>query len=293
MNIAIFFLFIVFCSESNVINSSKSLSAKKEYGDNLDELIEKSVDNEIRQRIQKFGGDEVKADEAIKQKWHDRETYKNLIKKEILTQWYLSKQKAETGFIPYRQLIRKYDSIKAEKFAIAPELQFSLIDIVPSRLTLPDPNMNRRQYAEDLANEIYEKLKSGEDFAKLAKEYSHGHRKDFGGLWEMVNPDSLAAPYDAIPKVAMKMNPGEISEPIKTDTHIFIIKVEQIRQAGYEPFEKVQDKVKDELQKEKSEDQAMSQLDENINQQMERYETKAFIDYCLEKIYKDSNKDNQ
>ncbi len=268
-------------------------NAKKEAGDSLDEFLDKAIDSEFRKIVQKAGGDELKADELIKKNWQDLDTFKKDTRRQILVQWYLSKQKTEDSFIPYRKLIRKYDSIKDEKFAIQPEVEFRSIDIIPSSIQLPDPNLDRNKYAEDLANEIYNKLKSGEDFAKLAEEHSQGPRKSFGGLWAPVNPDSLAEPFDVLAKSTMKMNPGEISEPIKIDSYIFIIKLEKKRPAGYIPFEQVQNDVKKAVIEEQKEAKAMGQLDKNINQQMERVETGVFVDYCLEKIYKASNQDEK
>jgi len=268
-------------------------SAKKEIGDSLDEYLEKTIDSEIRKKVQQFGGDELKADEAIKETWYDRATYKKELQKEILIQWYLSTQKTEDSFIPYRRLIRKYDSMKDANFVIKPVIEFRSIDIIPSRLELPDPNMDRNKYAENFANELYGKLKSGEDFGELATTYSHGHRKSFAGLWEPLNPDSLAAPFDILAKTAMKMNPGEISEPIITDSYIFIIKLEKKVPAGYIPFEQVQNDVKKAVIKEQNDAKAMSQLDKSINQQMGRFETGIFVDYCLDKIHKKSTRDTK
>lgn len=268
-------------------------SAKKGIGDSLDEYLEKTIDSEIRKKVQQFGGDELKADEAINATWHDRETYKKELQREILIQWYLSTQKTEDGVIPYRKLIRKYESMKDENFAIEPAIQFRSIDIIPSRLEVPDPNMDRNKYAENLANELYAKLKSGEDFGELATTNSQGPRKSYGGLWESINPKSLAEPFDVLARTAMKMNPGEISEPIKTDSYIFIIKLEKKKTAGYIPFEQVQNDVKKAVIEEQKAAKAMGQLDKSINQQMERFETGIFVDYCLDKIHKKSSQDTK
>jgi len=263
-------------------------SAAKEFGKSLDENLDKAAEGEIKRFINQFGGNEAEADEALRQRYKNRENYKKLLKTRILTQWYVSSQTPENGFIPYRQLIRKYESIKNENFAVTPEIEFRSIDILPSRLEISDPNIDRLKYAEDLANQIYSRLKSGEDFAELANKYSHGHRKEFGGLWEPVNPDSLAAPYDAIAKAAQNMNPQEISQPIKTGTHIFIVKLEKKISAGFEPFEKVQEQVREEVLRDQRTSKAINMLNENVKEQMERFEANAFIDFCLEKIYKNS-----
>ena len=148
-------------------------SAKKQFGDNLDESVNKAVDAEIRRFVQQFGGDQAKADEAIKNKWIDRESYKKELKKDILSQWYISSQQTPDNYISYRQLKNQYESMKNENFKITPMIEFRLIDIIPSRLEIKDPNQNRDEYAENLANEIYTRLKAGEDFAELAREYSN------------------------------------------------------------------------------------------------------------------------
>ena len=265
-------------------------SAKKEIGDTLDDYLDKSIESEIK-KIVLQSGDEIKADELIKEIWYDRETCKKQLKSDFLRQWYISTQENDNSFITYRQLKRKYESMKDEYYAIEPEIEFRSIDIIPSRLQITDPNIERQKYAENLANEIYNKLKSGEDFSELAKTYSQGHRKSYGGLWEPINPDSLAEPFDVIADAAFKMNPGEISEPIITDTHIFIIKLEDKISAGYIPFEQVQSKVREALIAERKAKKAMGHLDENINKQMELPETGVFVDYCLQIIYHESNKD--
>ncbi len=268
-------------------------SAEKQFGDKLDESLDKAVDSEIRRVDQQFGGDQVKADEAIKTKWKNRDNYKKELKREILKQWYLSAQQTSDSFFSYRELRKQYDKMKEENFAITPMIEFQLIDIVPDKLETTDPNQNREKYAEKLADEISTRLKSGEDFNDLARQYSQGHRKQFGGHWDPLNPDSLAAPYDTIAKAAKNMNTGEISQPIKTGSHIFIFKLEDKREGGYEPFEKVQVQVKQALQSEQTKNKALEKLDESVMYQMKQDETNAFIDFCLDKIYKTNVKEEK
>jgi parvulin-like peptidyl-prolyl isomerase len=264
-------------------------SAKKQFGDSLDENLDKAAESEIRRFTQQFGGDQAKADEAIKNAWHDRESYKKFLKREILTQWYLSSQQAINSSISLRQLKKQYEKMKNESFAITPMIEFRLIDIVPAKLEIADPNQDCNNYAEKLADEIFTRLKSGEDFAELAKQYSQGPKKQFGGSWAAVNPDSLAEPYDSIAKASQDMKPGDISKPIKAGTHIFIVKLENKREAGYVPFEEVQEQVRQAALQEQNKNAALNKLKESIDQQMKLDETKAFIDFCLEKIYKESN----
>lgn len=265
-------------------------SAKKKFGDKIDESLEKAIDSEIRRYIQQFGGDQAKTDEAIKEKYYNRDCLKKELKREILTQWYVSSQTNDKNYIPYRQLVMQYEKMKDNNFAINPMIEFRSIDIFPEKLEITDPNADRKKYAQNLANELYDKLQSGADFAELAKKYSSGHRKEYGGLWDAVNPNSLAEPFNAIAKATQDMNEGEISKPIITDSCIFIVKLENKVSAGYIPFENVQDQVKNAAIAEQNRNTALNPIKDIVIQQMESAEVKAFIDFCLEKLYKISTK---
>lgn len=261
-------------------------SAKKKFGDKIDESLEKAIDSEIRRYIQQFGGDQAKADQAIREKYHDQDSLKKELKREILTQWYVSSQTNEKSFVPYRQLVMQYEKMKDDHFAINPMIKFRSIDIIPGKLEITDPNVDQKKYAQTLANELYEKLQSGADFAELAKKYSGGHRKEYGGLWDPVNPNSLAEPFNAIANATQDMKQGEISKPIITDTFIFIVKLEDKVSAGYIPFENVQEQVKNAAIVEQNRSIALKPMKDIVVQQMSGSETNAFIDFCLEKLYK-------
>ena len=266
-------------------------SAKKQFKDRLDETLDNAVENEVRRFYLQFGGDKARADLAIERTWIDLKSYKKFIRNEILAQWYFSSLEIPKSFITYRELKRQYDSMKDEFFAVTPMIEFQLIDIQPAKLTISDPNTDRAQYAEELANEIFGRLKSGEDFAELAKQYSNGPKRQFGGLWDPMNPESLAEPYDMIAKTSEDMNPGDISEPIKAGMHIFIVKLINKKSAGYVPFEEVQQQVKEAFIARQNKKTALNKLNEYKDRQMKLDETNLFIDFCLEKIYRESNKE--
>lgn len=133
--------------------------------------------------------------------------------------------------------------MKDEFFFRRAVLRFRLIDIEPAKLEVTDPNQNRLEKAEELADELMGRLRTGEDFGELAKRYSNGHRAMFGGLWKPVEPGSLAKPYDILAGEAERIKPGQIAGPIKAGEHIFIMKLEDKQSAGFEPFEDVQSQV--------------------------------------------------
>ena len=71
------------------------------------------------------------------------------------------------------------------------------------------------------AQEIYEDLKAGEDFSKLAQQYSNCPSKKRGGnLGEFSKGDMVPEFWNA----STKLKIGEISQPIKTQFGYHIIK---------------------------------------------------------------------
>jgi parvulin-like peptidyl-prolyl isomerase len=166
-------------------------------------------------------------------------------------------------------------------------LKFRLIDIRPAKLEITGADQDRLGGARELAKELVRRIRQGEDFGELAKQYSHGHRSIFGGLWDPVHPESLAKPYDILAAEAERIGPGRISEPVEVEGHIFIMKLEEKRSKGYEPLENVQEQVEWRIIAERQKD-AFDKLDAELMRQVGLSERDAFIDFCLEKIYQTS-----
>ena len=143
-------------------------------------------------------------------------------KDKLLLEAYLA---AETKKQVTEEKMRKLyeDSIKAMK----PEMEIKARHIlVPT---------------EDEAKTIAAKLKAGEDFAKLAQEFSKdpGSGKEGGDLgW--FTTDRMVPEFG---EAASKMKPGQVSDPVKTQFGWHIIKVEDVREKKPPTFEEVKDQV--------------------------------------------------
>lgn len=101
--------------------------------------------------------------------------------------------------------------------------------------------------AQKLASDILAKIKSGEDFAALAKKYSSdpGSGQNGGDL----NWFGKGAMVPEFEKAAFALKKGEVSGLVKTQFGYHIIKVTD-KDIGFTPtFDKVKDKVLAELQK--------------------------------------------
>lgn len=95
---------------------------------------------------------------------------------------------------------------------------------------------------EDLAKEIKKKLEDGEDFAKLAKEYSTDEgTKENGGDLGFFGKGKMVEPFD---KAAFTLPIGEVSEPIKSEFGYHIILVNEKKEAKTTSLEENKENIK-------------------------------------------------
>ena len=259
--------------------------AKKQAGDGVDEALQKAAENEYRKFVLDFGGNQAKADEALQKKGMDKKAFLEEQKKSILVDSYVTTKLPTNTPITYDELRACYERIKGKSFAKVARITFRLIDIQPAMFKPADQNTDRQRLAEELAAQVLARIETGEDFGELAKRYSHGDWKDFGGLWRPVQPASLAAPYDVLGAQAEKIEPGQVAGPIVAKGHVFILKLEDKQSAGYEPFENVQEQVERQVVLDRRKE-VFERLNAQIMRQAKLGRTDKFIDFCLEQIYK-------
>jgi hypothetical protein len=214
----------------------------------------------------------------------DRKSFKERQKRSMLIQGYVSSKLPNNRPVTYRELMDTYNQMKDEFFAVAGTITFRLIDIQPARLEEAGPQEDPGKPARELAQELLARIQSGEDFSELARQYSRGPRKEFGGLWRPVRPQSLAAPYDRLAAEADKIKPGQIAV-VATPEHIFIMKLEEKQPEGYETFEKVQRLVRNKIMVDRQ-NEVFRRLNTRLLEQAGLSRTDEFIDFCLEKIYR-------
>lgn len=92
---------------------------------------------------------------------------------------------------------------------------------------------------------ILKRAKTGEDFAKLAAEFSEDPgAKEKGGDLGFFQKGSMVSEFET---AAFSLKPGEISGIVETQFGYHIIKVEEKKSSVVEPFESVSRKIKDKI----------------------------------------------
>jgi peptidyl-prolyl cis-trans isomerase C len=126
-----------------------------------------------------------------------------------------------------------------------------------------------KKKARERAEEVLKKIKAGEDFAKLAMDYSDDPgSKAKGGDLGFFEKGKMFKAFD---EAAFKLNPGEVSDIVETAYGFHIIKMDEKKKEEIQPYESVKDKVmtmaKDEIKAEKMKEylsQVMKQADIKI-----------------------------
>ncbi len=94
------------------------------------------------------------------------------------------------------------------------------------------------------ALEVLQKAREGEDFAELARTHSEGPTRDEGGELGFFSEGDMVKPFE---ETAFAMQPGDISEPVRTQFGFHIIKVEEVRDERTKPLDEVRGEIREAL----------------------------------------------
>jgi hypothetical protein len=265
--------------------------AKAALPENIDQgIIDKIVEQEVQRFIAHYGGNYATVEQMFKEMGTTWQEFYEQQRRAILVQAFLSEELKDEKPITYSELVKYYESIKGESYTKNAFIEFRLIDLETEKFSdANDPNVNADKKAMELADQIEQKIKNGEDFAELAKKYSNDPTASNGGLEKPVRPGSLVEPYNVIEKTAEDMNAGDVSEPISAGGHIFIVKLENKQAQSCEPFEKVQMEVEGRYlfeRKRKLVDETMKK----IISQVDLTYAENFLEYCTEQAYNQAKK---
>jgi peptidyl-prolyl cis-trans isomerase SurA len=110
------------------------------------------------------------------------------------------------------------------------------------------------------AKKLLDRAKGGEDFAKLAKQYSDdAATRGDGGDLGMFGKDMLPK---AIEEIVFSMQPGELAGPVRADRGFHVIKLISRKVGDAKPLAEVQDDIRIQLRQKEMEKQTKSYLAE-------------------------------
>jgi peptidyl-prolyl cis-trans isomerase C len=172
--------------------------------------------------------------ERLKARIRDELLRQRLITKEILEGVSVSPQELETFFNDHRDDYSQEEEVHVRHILV---------------VVTPDASPEEDQKAKDRAKAVLAKARKGEDFAKLATEYSDGPTKAREGDLGYFGRGQTVKPFE---EAAFKLKVGEISDLVRTQFGYHIIKAEGRREAKQLSFTEAKDQVREDLTREKT-----------------------------------------
>ena len=150
------------------------------------------------------------------------------------------------------QQVQRYYEDNAQQYATPEQVR-------ASHVLLKTEGKNEAD-VKKLAEEIAAKAKAGADFAALAKQYSEDEsNKDKGGDLDFFSKGAMVPEFD---QAAFAMQPGQVSDPVKTSFGYHVIKMVEKRPATSKPLAEVQAQIEDQLKWQRAQDEAQRTADE-------------------------------
>lgn len=113
------------------------------------------------------------------------------------------------------------------------------------------------------AESVLQQVRNGGDFKALARQYSDGPSAETGGLLGTFKPGELLPGFE---EAAAQLRPGEISDVVRTRVGFHIIRMEARQAASMRPFAEVQEELKSDILRDKTERKYQEWL-ESLRQQ--------------------------
>lgn len=155
--------------------------------------------------------------ESLKKEGLTIEDYKKRLSEQILVS-HIVNQQIKNKVIVSEEDIKKYTDLSKRSLNDGESFKLRMIFF-----TKPKDDADRKT-VEDKASLVIQRLKAGEDFSALAKEYSEDPSAKNGGELGFIKQNQMAKDFLA---ALSKMNIGDFSNPFWTEKGLQIIKLDE------------------------------------------------------------------
>ncbi|MGE3540567.1 MAG: peptidylprolyl isomerase, partial [Candidatus Tectimicrobiota bacterium] len=181
------------------------------------------------------------------------ETYKKQVQEGILVAKVVNAEVRSRLTVLDSELQEAYRA-KQEQYKIAGGQTVShILFLLPQHATGQEEQRLRAK-----AESVLKQLREGGEFSKLARQYSDGPSAETAGLLGTFKPGELLPGFE---EATAKLAPGEISDVVRTRVGFHIIRLEARQAGGSRPFEEVQEELKSEILRGKTEKKYQEWLD--------------------------------
>ena len=212
------------------------LIQRAEFDQEADAMGIKITDGQVNKRIEQlkkqfYGGNDTRYQKALKQQGLTEEQAKQEVRAQVVSEELFKKVTSDVK-VSQAEVKAYYTSHKSQYGQ--PETREVRHILVPKKA---------------LADSIYAQLKSGANFAALAKKYSKDPGSASNGGKLTISKGQTVPPFD---KAAFALKKGELSQPVKTQYGYHIIQpLSDVKPAKATPLAKVQTSIKQQLQQQR------------------------------------------
>ncbi len=191
------------------------------------------IDNALADEIaERFEGDRSKFLAYLRAKGQTVRDYRKEIEENIIFQYMQGQQrKSQSVVSPVR--IETYYNENKDRFYREDEVHLRLIQLTRTE-TETDASLLEQ------GNMIVARIKAGEKFEDLAKQFSKDLKRSKGGDWGWLKRSDFRKEFS---EVAFNLKKGEASEPLLLPEGAFILYAEDRRFAGIQPIDEVRDQI--------------------------------------------------
>ncbi|MEZ0537679.1 peptidylprolyl isomerase [Caldicellulosiruptoraceae bacterium PP1] len=247
----------------------KTSDNKKTYREVMKEqLIDQLVTQKVQlQKAKDLGitltsADKKEIDNLIKQYKTDA-NYKDSFK-QYLTTVGATEEEFKKALEDSKIYNKLYDKITKSQTVSESEMKNyydknkdSYLEVKASHILFSVSDTSKDAQIKKKAEEVLKKIKNGEDFARLAKQYSDDtSNKDKGGDLGYFRKGTMVAEFE---KAAFSLNVGQVSDLVKTTYGYHIIKVTGRKQLEYKD---VKSEIKSSLEQKKKDEYFQKQTTE-------------------------------
>jgi peptidyl-prolyl cis-trans isomerase SurA len=187
-------------------------------------IPDEALNNALQEVAQQNHIELSKLPEALSAQGIDYPSYRNSMRKELTLSLLRQRDVLQRISVTPHEIDQYLEKQKSAPSATSEYNVSHILIAVPQAATA-----NELDTASKRADEVYQKAKGGEDFAKLAVAYSNSQDALDGGALNWRKGTELPT---FLTDVVLRLKPGEIAEPLRTPTGFHIVKLNEMRVAN-------------------------------------------------------------
>ncbi len=215
--------------------------AKASLSDKEKEEVEAMVGMNVKDLASEAGSKHA-LEMKMKSEGLSVETEKTKQRDRLVVQRFLRSKIAPDVHVTHSELLNYYNEVRCERYEQPLKVRLALI-------TLKKSESAGAEQAKALAEAVYGRAASGEDFAKLAQRYSQDPMAATGGDWGLLSQGAFKV--KPVEDALFKLQAGQVAPLVETDEAFYIVKAPERQEVRTVPFTEVQAVVENEIREKK------------------------------------------